>query len=131
MQSHALPDSNVRPAPPHAQRGAAPTPVRRLAHSVLLSKLVRVLLLVAVSPMSACIIPAGPEFQDPPGVPDSPPFLWAASPDEGTTVVSATAMFSVTPGDYNLDDTLFVKWISEKAKVPRRVAVHASGSRKK
>jgi len=73
----------------------------------------KLLLLLVASPMSACIIPAGPEFQDPPGEPDSPPFLWAALPDEGTTVVSATAMFSVTPGDYNLGDTLFVKWISD------------------
>jgi len=63
--------------------------------------------------MSACIIPAGPEFQDPAGVPDSPPFLWTASPDEGTTLVSATPTFSVTPGDYNVGDPIFVKWITE------------------
>lgn len=63
--------------------------------------------------MSACIIPAGPEFQDPAGVPDSPPFLWMASPAENTTVVSATPTFSVTAGDYNLGDWIYIKWISE------------------
>jgi hypothetical protein len=73
----------------------------------------KLLLLLVASPMSACIIPAGPEFQDPPGGPNSPPFLWMASPDEGTTIVSATPTFSVTPGDFNVDDPIFVKWIVE------------------
>jgi hypothetical protein len=77
-----------------------------------ISKLDRkLLLLLLASPMSACIIPAGPEFQDPPGVPDSPPYLWMVSPDQGTTVVGAMPTFSVTPGDFNVDDPLFVKWI--------------------
>ena len=35
------------------------------------------------------------------------------SPDEGTTVVSATATFTVTPGDFNVGDPIFVKWITE------------------
>jgi hypothetical protein len=114
-----VPDSNVRPA----RRGAGES--TRAARRSLLARLLlfvrahvskldrKLLLLLFASPMSACIIPAGPEFQDPAGVPDSPPFLWAASPDEGTTVVSATAKFSVTPGDYNLGDTVFVKWITD------------------
>ena len=75
-------------------RAAGRSALARLLLFVLdhVSKLDRKLLLLLVaSPMSACIIPVGPEFQDPPGVPDSPPFLWMASPDEGTTVMSATA----------------------------------------
>jgi hypothetical protein len=97
-------------------RAAGRSALARLLLFVLghVSKLDRkFLLLLVASPMSACIIPAGPEFQDPPGVPDSPPFLWMASPDEGTTVVSAMPTFSVTPGDFNVDDPIFVKWIVE------------------
>src|SRR3954470_19920657 len=112
-----VPDSNVRPP-----RRAAGENTRAAGRSLLarlllfvrdhISKLDRKLLLLLVaSPMSACIIPAGPEFQDPPGVPDSPPFRWTESPPVGTTVVSATPTFSVTPGDYNLDDPIYVKWI--------------------
>ena len=114
-----VPDSNVRLARrgvAGSARAAGRSALARLLLFVLdhVSKLDRKLLLLLVaSPMSACIIPAGPEFQDPPGVPDSPPFLYMASPDEGTTVVSATATFSVTPGDYNLGDTIYVKWISD------------------
>src|SRR4051794_367187 len=103
-----VPDINVRPP-----RRAAGQSTRAAGRSVLarlllfvrdhIAKLDRKLLLLLVaSPMSACIIPAGPEFQDPPGVPDSAPILWMASPDEGTTVVSETPTFSVTVIDYNL-----------------------------
>jgi hypothetical protein len=112
-------DINVRAARGRAAgdaRAARRSALARLLLFVLdhVSKLDRKLLLLLVaSTTSACIIPVGPEFQDPPGVPDSPPFLWMESPDEGTTLVSATATFSVTPGDYNLGDTIFVKWITD------------------
>jgi hypothetical protein len=114
-----VPDSNVRPA-----RRAAGESTRAAGRSVLarlllfvrdqISKLDRkLLLLLVVSPMSACIIPAGPEFQDPPGGPNSAPFVWMESPDEGRTVVSATPTFSVTPGDNDLGDSIFVKWLTD------------------
>jgi hypothetical protein len=112
-------DSNVRPARRAVARAARATgrsAVARLLLSLLdhLSKLDRkLLLLLLASPISACIIPVGPEFQDPPGDPDSPPFLISESPDEGTTVVSATATFVVRPGDFNVGDTIYVKWITE------------------
>src|SRR4051812_24199621 len=114
-----VPDSNVRSprrAAGESTRAAGCSVLARLLLFVLdhISKLDRKLLLLLVaSPMSACIIPAGPEFQDPPGGPNSPPYLWMVSPDEGTTVVSATATFSVTPGDNDLGDPLFVKWITD------------------
>src|SRR3954465_8419769 len=114
-----VPDSNVRPprrAAGESTRAAGRSLLARLLLFVAghISKLDRKLLLLLVaSPMSACIIPAGPEFQDPPGVPDSPPYLVSESPDEGTVVVSANATFVVTPGDFNVGDTIYVRWITE------------------
>src|SRR5436190_13153829 len=114
-----IPDSNVRPARGVASEGARAAVRSVLARLLLfvleqVSKLDRnLLLLLVASPMAACIIPAGPEFQDPAGAPDSPPYLWTESPDEGTTVVSGTPTFSVTPGDPNVTDKIFVKWITE------------------
>lgn len=113
-----LPDTNVRPAQRAAAgsaRAAGQSLLARLLLFVLqhLSKLDRKLLLLLVaSPMSACIIPAGPEFQDPIGVPDSPPYLVAVSPDQGLTVARDDP-FVVQPGDLNVDDPIFVKWITE------------------
>lgn len=139
-----VPDSNVRPP-----RRAAGERTRAAGRSVLarlllfvrdqISKLDRkLLLLLLASPMSACIIPAGPEFQDPPGGPNSPPFLlFAASPPEGTTVVDATPTFSVTPTDLDVGDDIWIKWITEyppysgstKAQEPpRHITPNADGS---
>jgi hypothetical protein len=114
-----VPDSNVplaRRAVARAGRATGSSAVARLLLSLLdhLSKLDRkLLLLLLASPISACIIPVGPEFQDPPGGPNSPPFLISESPDEGTVMVGATAMFVVTVGDFNVNDTIFVSWITE------------------
>jgi hypothetical protein len=114
-----VPDINVRPpqrAAGESTRAARRSVLARLLLFVLdeISKLDRkLLLLLVVSPMSACIIPAGPDFQDPPGGPNSAPYSWMESPDEGTAVVSATASFSVTPGDNDVGDELFVKWITD------------------
>jgi hypothetical protein len=118
-----LPDSNVRPARP-ATAGSARRAGRSALARLLLSPLHhllayvakldrRIFVLLVVSPMSACIIPAGPEFQDPPGVRNSPPFLLSVSPPEGSRVVDPTPEFSVTPSDLNAGDDLWVRWITE------------------
>lgn len=115
------PDMNVRPA----RRAAAGRP--RAARNFLLARLLlclcqhvskldrKLLLPFVVSPLFACVIPAGPEFQDPPGVPNAPPYVVAVSPERLTTVVGNEneVTFSVTPGDVNLDDTIYVKWVTE------------------
>src|SRR5437870_8232998 len=107
-----VPDSNVRFASrvaAESSRVAGHSMLARLLLFVLdhISKLDRkLLLLLFASPMSACIIPAGPQFQDPAGVPDSPPFLLAVSPDEGSTTTKDT--FTVTPSDINVGDDLYV-----------------------
>jgi hypothetical protein len=113
-------DTNVRPG----WRGNATT-ARRTGGSLLaclllyfrkhLYKLDRkpLLLLFAASLTPACIIPVGPEFQDPPGVPNSPPYAIAPDPVEGWHSVSPTAEFTVTPADVNVGDPLFVKWVTD------------------
>jgi hypothetical protein len=116
-----LPDTNVRLARHGAAGSARVAPDSVLARLLLrladhVSKLDRKLfLLFVVSPLSACVIPAGPEFQDPAGVPNAPPYVVAASPERGSTVTGNEneVTFSVTVGDVNLDDTIWVKWITE------------------
>ncbi len=71
------------------------------------------LLLLAASLTPACIIPVGPDFQDPLSTANSPPYVVAMEPPAGTITVNATAVFSVTPADANVLDTLYVKWVTE------------------
>jgi len=66
-------------------------------------------LLLLALPMSACIIPVGPDFRDPDGVPNSPPFIKSAVPLEGTS--TPIARFEITPSDVNVRDTLFLRWV--------------------
>ena len=113
-------DTNVRPA----WRGNATT-ARRTGGSLLaclllyfrkhLTKLDRkpLLLLLAASLTPACIIPVGPEFQDPPGVANSPPYAISPDPPAGTVTANPTVVFSVTPVDADVLDPLYVKWITE------------------
>ena len=114
-----LPDTNVRPARRAAAGSARATRNSVMARLLLclfqhVAKLDRkLLLLFVVSPLFACVIPAGPEFQDPPGVPNAPPYVVAVSPIAGLTIASNDTFFSVTPGDINLADTIYVKWITE------------------
>jgi hypothetical protein len=61
--------------------------------------------------VSACIIPVGPEFRDPDGVPNSPPFIISAMPLNGGT--STDNKFTITPSDINGDAPLFVRWLRD------------------
>jgi len=116
----AAADTNVRPV----WRGPATT-ARRAGGSLLarlllhfrnhLYKLDRkpLLLLLAASLTPACIIPVGPDFQDPAGVPNSPPYVVSADPVENSTTAMTMVEFTVTPGDVNVTDPLWVKWVME------------------
>ena len=79
-----------------------------LARLLLRSARELCVLLLAL-PMSACIIPVGPDFRDPDGVANTPPFIISASPIEGTS--TPTALFEITPSDVNVRDTLFLRWV--------------------
>jgi len=113
------PDIDVRPwrRPTPAKAGVA----GRFALARLLLRVLgqlrqldrKLLLLFATSLLPACIIPVGPEFQDPPGVAISPPQILTPSPDWGgeTTGTSAAgALFSFSVTDLNSDD-LYIRWI--------------------
>jgi hypothetical protein len=95
-------------APPHAPRAA-----RARARA-----LVRALGLCALSSMaiwpSACVLPVGPDFQDPLASPNFPPFFIAPDPAFGTAATATPTVlqtFSVQISDPNVGDNLTVRWI--------------------
>jgi len=62
--------------------------------------------------MSACIIPVAPNFQDPPSVPDSPPYVSSVMPTYGEVAsFPATSTFQVVVTDLNLNATIFYRWV--------------------
>ena len=61
--------------------------------------------------MSACITPAGPEFQDPPGIPDSPPYIVSSTPPLGSLTTTMSTTFSIIVSDPNVQDDLHVRWL--------------------
>jgi hypothetical protein len=116
VQIHAAPDSNVRPAGSRAPREPAPTPFRRVARSLLSSRVVGVLLLAVASSMSACIIPVAPNFQDPPSQPDSVPYLQTVFPtpifNSIFTLQVPTATYEVYVSDPDPGvATLYYQWV--------------------
>jgi hypothetical protein len=97
-----------RPGGAASTRGRRVLPLARL----LLQSARELCLLLVVLPMSACIIPVGPEFRDPDGVPRSHPFIISATPMEGSNVPEGT-VFTVTASDNNVGDRLFFRWIMD------------------
>jgi hypothetical protein len=85
-----------------------------MARSLLSFRLGYLVLLASASSMSACIIPVAPNFQDPPSVPDSGPFLSGFSPKSFgelvTVPVPGGQVFSANVTDQNVIATLFVRW---------------------
>jgi hypothetical protein len=79
---------------------------------------------------SGCIVPIGPEFQDPPAPQNYQPIILDAEPDLGSRV--SNPKFSVTVQDPNVSDTLYVRFVADyplltedtkvlgTVKVPRR-----------
>ena len=110
------PDIDVRPwcrATPAKAGGARRFGLARLLLRVVqtLRQLDRkLLLLFATSLLPSCIIPVGPEFQDPPGVANSPPQILDPSPTWGDEV-TAPATFTITVADPNLTDELFIRFL--------------------
>ena len=64
-----------------------------------------------------CVVPVEPHFQDPPQAPNYYPYLSNADPIAQTAVTVQPApgmlVFNVQVGDQNLDDTLYVRWVSD------------------
>src|SRR5450432_1643876 len=101
-------DSNVGSGlGPSAGTRLGPRP-SRLAHLLLLSLSILpvpaapVALSLIMLSTSACIIPLGPDFQDPVAEPNDPPFFESASPDFGSIVTppaTSPLTFAVTLTD--------------------------------
>src|SRR5436190_2240679 len=117
------PDIDVRPGRSRAAVSAGPPGFSRLARLLLfvarpLAKLDQrfVLLLFAASLSPACIIPVGPDFQDPPGIPNGRPVITNTDPLFGTEVLATDvpmeAMFEITVIDSN-NDPLYVRWVAD------------------
>jgi hypothetical protein len=97
--------------------GSARAAARARPHRAPASPLARLLLyaghrlfvLLLLLPAPACIVPVGPEFRDPPGIANAPPFIVSSKPIEGE--IWHQNLFTVTPFDPNLDDTLYLRWV--------------------
>jgi hypothetical protein len=105
------PDSDVRAAAAHPRGGPRVARLRLLARSLLSLKVAPVVLLTLVSPMSACVVPVAPTFQDPVGEPNVPPYISNAMPAIGSFVPNNTGAFVVTVTDQNVADTLHYRWV--------------------
>ena len=62
---------------------------------------------------SACIIPVGPDFQNPIAGPNNAPYIIGATPDFGAIVTPPQLTFSVTVTDPNIGDDLYVRWLAD------------------
>jgi hypothetical protein len=78
----------------------------RVARLVLSSALITL-----VPQMSACVLPIGPEFQDPPTSENFAPFFRTVAPDIGSIVMDP--MFDVTVTDPNVGDDLYYRWMAD------------------
>jgi hypothetical protein len=114
-------DTNVRPgwrSPAASARGTRRFGLARLLLKQLgrpLHKLdLTLLLLLAVAPTPACVIPVGPEWQNPQGNPNAQPRILNPNPFWGAEVFATPTepqefVFSVT--DANVEDVLQVQGV--------------------
>jgi hypothetical protein len=116
MQIRAAPDSNVRAAGWRVRRKPGATPLRGLARSLLCRQVFLAVLLASASSMS-CIIPVGPEFQDPPQGPDIPPYIHDVTPASiGSvyTVLDPTGQgkqFTAFVLEATVGDFVYYRWV--------------------
>jgi|GEM_PF-1508592 len=101
--------------------GAADAQVRAIAGP---RRLVRALLfwtisspvLFALFPLGGCVLPVGPEFQDPPEEDNQAPYFLPPPGSmpfyEQAVTVSGMRQFEAVVGDTNRSDTLQVRWVA-------------------
>ena len=83
------------------------------------------MLLLSVTSLQACVIPVGPDFQDPPAPRNFPPQILSADPEQLTEVTESKPTFRVRVTDPNVNDDLFIHWFSDFPGTPnttRRLA---------
>lgn len=133
MPISPLADSNVRSGsrPGAGSRlGLRPSRLARLlllSLSILRTPAGPIALSLVMLSTSACIIPLGPDFQDPVAGPNDPPFFESASPDFGSIVTPPatppSVVFSVTLTDPNVGDDLYIEWQADYPGVNHRPLV--------
>jgi len=122
-------DTNVRAAGRSPAVNARGTRRFGLARLLLkkLGRLVRkldltLLLLFAVASTPACILPVGPEWQEPFGSPNAPPQIFVLNPEPDTVEVSATPTlpfsFRIIVTDVNVTDSLEIRWFIDGDDTP-------------
>jgi hypothetical protein len=82
---------------------------------MLLCSWSRTLSICALLLMSACVLPIGPDFQDPLSSPNYAPYFVDTLPVAGSivTATSTVPLFRVTVQDPNGGDNLQVRWIAD------------------
>jgi hypothetical protein len=87
----------------------------RLVARMLLCISSRTISICALSLMSACVLPIGPDFQDPLSSPNYAPYFVDTLPLAGSivTATSTVPQFRVTVQDPNGGDDLQVRWIAD------------------
>lgn len=81
------------------------------AIGVRLAAWIPVIVLLSWLTNSGCVLPVGPQFQDPPAAQNYAPTFTNVNPVNGKIVTTTT--FSVTFVDPNLSDDLHVEWIAD------------------
>jgi hypothetical protein len=104
-----------------------------MARLLLYPRGAALLLAALLVPMSGCIIPVAPDFQDPVGSPNLSPYLYGATPAFGTVVTVPSPKDTVPIGcfaaDPNSGDTLYVMWVldyppaTESTRAPQPIAL--------
>jgi hypothetical protein len=113
----AVADNNVGPRrqiPAATARRARRSSLARLLLQLpelpQLDRKLPVLLLLAASLTPACIIPVGPDWQDPVGRPNQKPTILSTTPPVGSRVTTATFTVELSDPD---DEMLSVKWFAD------------------
>src|SRR5262245_24510646 len=115
----AAADNNVRPwrqVPAATSRRARRSALARLLLQLLelLQPDRKLLLLLAASLMPACIIPVGPDWQNPRGEPNQPPQIVMTTPESGSHFgAEGSAKFTIIVSDANVREPLFLKWLED------------------
>jgi len=74
------------------------------------------ILAATLASMSSCVMPIGPDFQDPLASTNYYPIIEDSSPPEGSVVFgmqSTSTTFKVVVSDPNIIDTLYVRWLAD------------------
>ena len=76
--------------------------------------------------MSGCVIPVGPQFDD--AEPNFPPYIVTSEPGVGSlfTPQDPDSAITVTLGDHNVGDALYLRWIIDYPNADPRASRRAS-----